>query len=115
MGWAASLFAEKYGHPTLIEAVRRGEGLDDNGDGTGGVADRDDYAACRIHREQDLHDLFVKRFYVGCEADDSINAWAFNRRAVEMRMPYWLEQAESETKGMAADGCSIGGSRTARP
>ena len=42
-------------------AVRRGEGLDDNGDGTGGVADLDDYSRCEIARKQDLRDLFVPR------------------------------------------------------
>jgi predicted TIM-barrel fold metal-dependent hydrolase len=72
---------EKYGKPTVVEAVRRGEGLDDNGNGTGGVADLDDYSRCRIERREDIRDLFVPRFYFGCEADDPINAWAFNRRA----------------------------------
>ena len=75
---------EKYGKPEVIEAVRRGDGLDDNGNGTGGVEDLDDYAACKIERKQDLHDLFVPRFYFGCEADDPINAWAFNRRGNPM-------------------------------
>jgi len=76
--------AEKYGHPALIEAVRRGEGLDDNGNGTGGVADLDDYAACKIERKGDFQDLFVKPYYFGCEADDPINGWAFNRKALPM-------------------------------
>jgi len=76
--------AEKYGKPAVVEAVRRGEGLDDNGDGTGGVEDLDDYSACRITRKEDFHDLYVKRFYFGCEADDPINAWAFNRKANPM-------------------------------
>jgi predicted TIM-barrel fold metal-dependent hydrolase len=76
---------EKYGKPTVVEAVRRGEGLDDNGDGTGGVADLDDYSRCQIASKQDFHDLYVKRFYFGCEADDPINAWAFNRKANPMR------------------------------
>ena len=76
--------AEKYGVPALVEAVRRGEGLDDNGNGTGGVADLDDYAACRITGKADFHDLFVKRYYFGCEADDPINGWAFNRKALPM-------------------------------
>jgi predicted TIM-barrel fold metal-dependent hydrolase len=75
---------EKYGKPEVIEAVRRGDGLDDNGNGTGGVEDLDDYAACKIERKQDLHDLFVPRFYFGCEADDPINSWAFNRKANPM-------------------------------
>jgi len=76
--------AEKYGQPAVVEAVRRGEGLDDNGNGTGGVEDLDDYSRCRITRKEDIRDLYVPRFYFGCEADDPINAWAFNRRANPM-------------------------------
>jgi hypothetical protein len=38
----------------------------------------DDYAACGISRPQDFRDLFARNFYFGCEADDPINAWAFN-------------------------------------
>src|SRR6059036_798951 len=72
---------EKYGKPAVVEAVRRGEGLDDNGNGTGGVEDLDDYARCKITRKDDIRELFVPRFYFGCEADDPINAWAFNRKA----------------------------------
>ena len=76
--------AEKYGKPSVVEAVRRGEGLDDNGNGTGNVADLDDYAACQINRKEDIRDLFIPRFYFGCEADDPVNAWAFNRKANPM-------------------------------
>jgi predicted TIM-barrel fold metal-dependent hydrolase len=76
---------EKYGKPTVVDAVRRGEGLDDNGDGTGGVTDLDDYSRCQITSKQDFLDLYAKRFYFGCEADDPINAWAFNRKATPMR------------------------------
>jgi predicted TIM-barrel fold metal-dependent hydrolase len=76
--------AEKYGAPFVTEAVRRGEGLDDNGNGTGDIADLDDYSRCRIERKQDIQELFVPRFYFGCEADDPINAWAFNRKALPM-------------------------------
>jgi predicted TIM-barrel fold metal-dependent hydrolase len=78
--------AEKYGSPTVIDAVRRGDGLDDNGDGTGGVEDLDDYSRCRITSKQDFKDLYVKPFYFGCEADDPINAWAFNRKANPMHV-----------------------------
>jgi predicted TIM-barrel fold metal-dependent hydrolase len=74
-------YAEKYAKPSVLEAVRRGEGLDDNGDGTGGVENLDDYSRCQIASKRDFHDLYVKRFYFGCEADDPINAWAFNRNA----------------------------------
>ena len=64
--------------------MRRGEGLDDNGDGTGGVEHLDDYWRCEITRKEDFKDLYVKRYYFGCEADDPINAWAFNRKALPM-------------------------------
>jgi len=76
--------AEKYGPPAVAEAVRRGDGLDDNGNGTGGVEDLDDFSRCQIARKEDIRDLFVPRFYFGCEADDPINAWAFNRKANAM-------------------------------
>jgi predicted TIM-barrel fold metal-dependent hydrolase len=76
--------AEKYGRGRIVEMVRRGEGLDDNGNGTGGVDDLDDYSRCKIARKEDIRELFVERFYFGCEADDPINAWAFNRKANPM-------------------------------
>src|SRR5437879_3321744 len=40
----------------------------------------DEWAACRIEREEDIRELFVPNFYFGCEGDDPINAWAFNAR-----------------------------------
>jgi len=76
--------AEKYGAPQVADAVRRGQGLDDNGNGTGGVEDLDDFSRCKIARKEDIRELFIPRFYFGCEADDPVNAWAFNRRANPM-------------------------------
>jgi len=76
--------ATKYGREAVVDLVRRGEGLDDNGDGTGGVADLDDYSRCGIGSKQDLLGRFVPRFYFGCEADDPTNAWAFNRKMSPM-------------------------------
>jgi predicted TIM-barrel fold metal-dependent hydrolase len=75
--------AEKYGRAEVVEAVRRGDGLegDSNSALTGGVEDVDDYFRCRVERKEDIRELFVPRFYFGCEADDPVNAWAFNRRA----------------------------------
>jgi predicted TIM-barrel fold metal-dependent hydrolase len=73
--------AQRYASAAVIDAVRRGEGLDDNGDGTGNVPELDDYARCKITRKEDFLDLYVRRFHFGCEADDPMNAWAFNRRA----------------------------------
>lgn len=42
------------------------------------VQELDDYAACGIERADDIRDLFVRNFYFGCEADDPMNAWAYN-------------------------------------
>ena len=38
----------------------------------------DDLAACGIEQAEDIHNLFVNNFYFGCEADDPMNATAFN-------------------------------------
>ena len=37
----------------------------------------DDWAACQVETVEELRDLFVPRFYFGCEADDPLNSWAF--------------------------------------
>jgi predicted TIM-barrel fold metal-dependent hydrolase len=44
----------------------------------------DEWAACGIERAEDLRDLFVPRFYFGCEADDPMVAWAFDARVNPM-------------------------------
>ena len=38
----------------------------------------DEWAPCGITKAEDIRELFVPHFYFGCEADDPINAWAFN-------------------------------------
>jgi len=40
----------------------------------------DDFAACGIESEEGVRDLFVPNFYFGCEADDRMNACAFNSK-----------------------------------
>jgi predicted TIM-barrel fold metal-dependent hydrolase len=40
----------------------------------------DEFRACQIERPEDIRDLFVPSFYFGCEADDPVNAWAFNTK-----------------------------------
>ncbi len=37
----------------------------------------DEWSALEIASPEDLRELFTRRFYFGCEADDPINAWAF--------------------------------------
>ena len=73
--------AEQYAPPAMAKAIRAGDGLGRRSDApsTGGIDDLDDYSACAIAAVEDFRDLFVEPFYFGCEADDSNNAWAFNR------------------------------------
>jgi predicted TIM-barrel fold metal-dependent hydrolase len=40
-------------------------------------AQLDEFAAAGIEKAEDIKDLFVPRFYFGCEADDPLVAWAF--------------------------------------
>jgi predicted TIM-barrel fold metal-dependent hydrolase len=42
------------------------------------VAMLDEFAACGIEGPEDIRDLFVPRFYAGCEADDPMTSVAFN-------------------------------------
>ena len=73
--------AEQYASPEMAEAIRAGSGIStsNNERTTGGIEELDDYAACAIANKDDFKSLFVEPFYFGCEADDSNNAWAFNR------------------------------------
>ena len=43
-------------------------------------ADLDEWARCGIERKEDIRDLFVPRFYFGCEGDDRVTAWAFDTK-----------------------------------
>jgi predicted TIM-barrel fold metal-dependent hydrolase len=74
--------AARYGGPAVTEYLHeRGGEIDgrlltrDNA-----PVQLDDFAACGIRRAEDIRDLFTTNFYFGCEADDPINAWAFNRK-----------------------------------
>lgn len=44
----------------------------------------DEWAACEISSREDIRELFVPRFYFGCEADDPSVPWAFDERANPM-------------------------------
>ena len=76
--------AEAYGHEDMVGAMREREAMLDTAmppkaaTDVGGIDNLDDYAACRIDKKEDFKELFVKNFYFGCEADDRMNAWAFN-------------------------------------
>jgi len=40
----------------------------------------DEFKACKISNAKDITELFAKPFYFGCEADDRLNAVAFDKR-----------------------------------
>lgn len=79
-------------HELLVDLIRRygSTGMVDkvgelrSSIGQGLLTDKpeqlDDFARCQIERAEDIRDLFVSNFYFGCEADDPVNAWAFNRQ-----------------------------------
>src|SRR5262245_41322225 len=72
--------AEKYGDADTAGTLHARDGWPDNDPGlTGGIADLDDFSACRITRKQDWIALVATPFYFGCEADDRTNAWAFGK------------------------------------
>jgi predicted TIM-barrel fold metal-dependent hydrolase len=63
----------------LKQAGRWGLGMDWQ-DHPANAAMLDEWAACGIGRAEEIRDLFEPNFYFGCEADDPINAWAFNSK-----------------------------------
>ena len=72
--------AEKYGDADTVAALQARDGWPDHDASlTGGVADLDDFSACKISRKQDWIDLYVTPFYFGCEADDRMNGTAFSK------------------------------------
>ena len=44
----------------------------------------DEWAPCKIERREDIRELFVPRFYFGCEGDDRITALAFDAKRHSM-------------------------------
>ena len=72
---------ERFGGKQLAERLDHSAIFDGLGaTSTGNVKDLDDFSACYIERAEDIRELFTRNFYFGCEADDPINAWAFNSR-----------------------------------
>ena len=72
------LFAQ-YGGPMVashLEKVR--ESFDRENPAPPAVLD--EYAPCGIEQAEEIRDMFVPNFYFGCEADDPMNATAFNTK-----------------------------------
>ncbi len=81
--------AESYGSQEIVDALKESAAPLDTamqpyGVETGGIENLDDYSACQIEKKQDFHELFAKNFYFGCEADDKMNAVAFNRKNIPL-------------------------------
>ena len=71
---------QRYGSKPVVDKLDQLPSTVGQGLLTDKAAQPDDFAPCQIERPEDIRDLFVPNFYFGCEADDPINAWAFNRR-----------------------------------
>ena len=50
------------------------------GQKTSTPANVDEWSLVPIQRAQDIYDFYVPHFFFGCEADDPMNAWAFNSK-----------------------------------
>ena len=72
-------YGEKMVEGRIEQAGRWGLGMDWQ-DHPGNAAALDEWAACEINKAEEIRELFEPNFYFGCEADDPINAWAFNRK-----------------------------------
>jgi predicted TIM-barrel fold metal-dependent hydrolase len=100
--------AERYGTGTMAEAIRQGQGFleGEASEATGALAELDDFSACRINTAEELRDLFTRPFYFGCEADDRMNAWAFNRQVnplgARLRPLFGSDIAHFDVPSMAA-------------
>jgi hypothetical protein len=73
-------FFQRYGSPAYREKLDQLPSATGRGLLTERAVELDDFARCQITRPEDIRDLFVSNFYFGCEADDPLNAWAFDRR-----------------------------------
>jgi hypothetical protein len=111
VAWGCSVFADLIGHwekrnkdviqefnPELLDFAKIGEYLQQYGGAryagrfeefrtTWGRSqihvpeNLDDFAAAKIETKRDLYDLFVPRYYFGCEADDPTTCYAFADRS----------------------------------
>ncbi len=74
------LFREHADPPLLarLDALIDGAGI--RGDRLDDPYPLDEFAACGIDSAEDLRERFVPSFYFGCEADDPLNALAFDTR-----------------------------------
>ena len=74
------LFREHADPPLLAQLQALIDGAGIRGDALDDRYSLDEFAACDIHSAEELRERFVPSFYFGCEADDPLNAVAFDPR-----------------------------------
>jgi len=74
------LFREHGEAPQLARLQELIDGANVRGDDLDDGYSLDEFEACGIEEAEDLKERFVSSFYFGCEADDPMNAWAFDTR-----------------------------------
>ena len=73
--------ADKYGGGILTgDALLNERNKSTMGGYVAGDVELDEFSRCKISKKEDIRDLFVEPFYFGCEADDAMNAVAFNKK-----------------------------------
>jgi predicted TIM-barrel fold metal-dependent hydrolase len=73
--------ADKYGGGILTgEALLSERKQSTMGGYVSSDVELDEFHRCKIENKEDIRDLFVEPFYFGCEADDALNAVAFNTK-----------------------------------
>jgi predicted TIM-barrel fold metal-dependent hydrolase len=79
--------AKEWGHPPVrqvLERSRLGPAQHPSQYYEQDRAERDDFSACSITDVAEIRDLFVDRFFFGCEADDPMTIGAFTNPAIPL-------------------------------
>ena len=72
---------KRYGTSAMTDRIDRlGEGLNFLSEPDEDPAGLDEFSACEIGSAEDIRKVFEQQFHFGCEADDPMNAAAFNTK-----------------------------------
>ena len=72
---------DEHGHKSMQSRRSDIERMIEAGDAT--PSQVDDWHRVQMESVEEMKDLFVEPFYFGCEADDPMNAWAFNSKVTQ--------------------------------
>jgi hypothetical protein len=77
---ALTELVRQHGDETFVRHFEAGAGQMARNDGnSGGIEDLDDFHHAGITSKADIGELFIDRFWFGCESDDRMNGWAFSK------------------------------------